>query len=36
MQNEGQDSCIITFDSDPYCLNFITCIRIYNAKKKKS
>ena len=22
-------SCIITCDSDPYCSNFITCIRIY-------
>ena len=29
-------SCIITCDSGPYCSNFITCIRIYNAKKKKS
>ena len=28
-------SCIITCDSGPYCSNFITCIRIYNAKKKK-
>ena len=27
-------SCIITGDSGPYCSNFITCIRIYNAKKK--
>ena len=27
-------SCIITCDSDPYCSNFITCIRIYDAKKK--
>ena len=28
-------SCIITCDSGPYCSNFITCIRIYNVKKKK-
>ena len=28
-------SCIITCDSGPYCSNFITCTRIYNAKKKK-
>ena len=28
-------SCIIACDSGPYCSNFITCIRIYNAKKKK-
>ena len=27
-------SCIITCDSGPYCSNFITCIRIYDAKKK--
>ena len=27
-------SCIITCDSGLYCSNFITCIRIYNAKKK--
>ena len=27
-------SCIITCDSGPYCSNFITCIQIYNAKKK--
>ena len=26
-------SCIITGDSGPYCSNFITCIRIYDAKK---
>ena len=28
-------SCIITCDSGPYWSNFITCIRIYNAKGKK-
>ena len=28
-------SCIITCNSGPYYSNFITCIRIYNAKKKK-
>ena len=28
-------SCIITYDSGPYCSNFIKRIRIYNAKKKK-
>ena len=28
-------SCIFTCDSGPYCSNFITCIRIYNTKKKK-
>ena len=27
-------SCIITCDSGPYCSSLITCIRIYNAKKK--
>ena len=29
-------SCIITCDSGPYCSSLITCIRIYNANKKKS
>ena len=29
-------SCIITCDSGPYWSNFITCIRIYNAKEKKN
>ena len=29
-------SWIITCDSGPYCSSLITCIRIYNAKKKKS
>ena len=29
-------SYIITCDSGPYWSNFITCIRIYNAKGKKS
>ena len=28
-------SCIITCDAGPYCLNFITCIRIYDPKEKK-
>ena len=28
-------SCIITSDSGPYCSNFITCIRIHDAKEKK-
>ena len=28
-------SCIITNDSGPHCSNFITCIRIHNAKKTK-